>query len=59
MVPHGVGSSYQSAPKIKMNAMRDKHPSGAQLMFTVLLSVILFVFVVVTYIVFACVQLDS
>lgn len=44
MDPQGVGSLYQSAPRMKMNAMRDRHPKGAQLISTFLLFAMLFVF---------------
>lgn len=45
MDPHGVGSLYQSAPRMKMNAMIDRHPRGAQLIVTFFSCGILFAFV--------------
>ena len=45
MDPHGVGSLYQSAPRMKMNAMIDRHPNGAQLIVTFCLFAMLFGFI--------------
>ena len=48
MDPHGVGSLYQSAPRMKMNVMMDRHPNGAQLIVTFCLFAMLFGFIFLT-----------